>query len=119
MKLRKHLALVRECDQALVAANDRRLTEVNIEREKALKIKEQADRDALDLARDIQIYKDEKANELRSQIERERGSYATHAALTALSKEIDAKLSPLTAWVQSQQGKNSGVAASWAFLTAA
>jgi hypothetical protein len=44
---------------------DRRYAEVNVEREKALKIKETADSEALKLARDIQTYKDEKSNQLR------------------------------------------------------
>jgi hypothetical protein len=42
--------------------SDRRLTEVAAEREKALKIKEEADRDALVLDREIRQFKDEKAS---------------------------------------------------------
>ena len=75
--LQEYLAAVRESDLRFEAERDRRYTEVNLEREKALKIKETADRAALELAREIQTYKDEKANELRSQIEGERGTYVT------------------------------------------
>ena len=60
---------------------DRRYTEVKNAEEKALRIKEQADRDALGLAREIQTYKDEKANELREQINSERNLYPTKAQL--------------------------------------
>jgi hypothetical protein len=95
--LREYLAAVRESDVRFGAERDRRYTEVNLEREKALKIKETADLAALELAREIQTYKDEKANELRSQIERERGSYITQA-----------ELKPLADFVARQQGRQGG-----------
>ena len=95
--LREYLAAVRESDVRFGAERDRRYTEVNLEREKALKIKETADLAALELAREIQNYKDEKANELRSQIERERGSYITQA-----------ELKPLADFVARQQGRQGG-----------
>ncbi len=78
--------------EAVMDERDRRYAEVNIEREKALKIKEEADKTALGLAREIQTYKDEKANELRSQIEREQGERATKDELRALGEKIEAKL---------------------------
>jgi len=77
---------------------DRRYSEVNIEREKALKIKETADLAALQLAREIQTYKDERANELREQINSERGLYATN-------KDID----PIKSYVSSQTGRGIGM----------
>jgi vacuolar-type H+-ATPase subunit H len=83
---------------------DRRINEVNIEREKALKIKETADLAALGLAREIQTYKDEKANELRSQIERERGNYATRSDLVAMGDKFEAQLKPISEYVVGQQG---------------
>ena len=81
---------------------DRRINEVNIEREKALKIKETADLAALGLAREIQTYKDEKANELRSQIERERGNYASRAELQSLGEKFETQLKPLSDYVTGQ-----------------
>ena len=87
-------AVNRECD--------RRYMEVAAEREKAIKIKEAGDEKALNLARDIQVYKDEKANELRSQIEKERGSYATHTELLALSDKLDVTLKPIVMYVAAQ-----------------
>jgi hypothetical protein len=93
---------------ALAEERDRRYAEVALEREKALKIKETADLAALQLAREIQTYKDEKANELRSQIERERGTYATKDDLANAIREISATLKPLTEYVSSQQGVHRG-----------
>jgi hypothetical protein len=106
--LQEHLAAVRESDLRFEAERDRRYTEVNLEREKALKIKETADLAALELAREIQTYKDEKANELRSQIERERGSYVTQDQITAMAREYMAALKPLNEFVAGQQGRQGG-----------
>jgi hypothetical protein len=79
-----------------------------VEREKALKIKEMADHAALELARQIQTYKDEKANELRSQIEKERGTYVTQEQLVAITREHAAALKPLADFVARQQGRQRG-----------
>lgn len=100
--LREHL-------EALRAADDRRYAEVAIEREKALRIKETGDRDALQLAREIQTYKDEKANELREQINRERGLYITKDELHSVIREIQAKMEPITAYVTGAQGRSQGI----------
>jgi hypothetical protein len=106
--LQEYLAAVHEIELRCAAERDRRYTEVNLEREKALKIKEKADLAALTLAREIQTYKDEKANELRSQIERERGSYVTQEQLAATVREYMAELKPLTDFVAGQRGRQGG-----------
>ena len=98
--LKDHLSALREADLRFQEERDRRYAEVNIEREKALKIKETADLAALQLAREIQTYKDEKANELREQINSERGLYATN-------KDID----PIKSYVSSQTGRGLGMCA--------
>jgi hypothetical protein len=90
--LRYHHDTVRAMQREFDEERDRRYSEVATEREKALKIKETADLAALGLARDIQIYKDEKANELRSQIERERGTYASKDDLLAAMDKFEALL---------------------------
>ena len=74
--LQEHFKALDLANEKFFAERDRRYSEVNIEREKALKIKEEADKAALGLAREIQSYKDEKANQLREQIASERGTYA-------------------------------------------
>lgn len=96
--LKEHLEALRAADMRFNEERDRRYAEVNIEREKALKIKETADLAALQLAREIQTYKDEKANELREQINSERGLYATN-------KDID----PIKSYVSSQTGRGIGM----------
>lgn len=89
---------LREYFEALRSADDRRYAEVAAEREKALKIKETADEKALDLARIIQTYKDEKANELREQINSERGSYVTN-------KDFEV----VKSYMASQTGRSTGI----------
>lgn len=93
--LRVHVEALRRSDERLENERDRRYSEVNIEREKALKIKEEADKVALDLARQIQTYKDEQANELREQINGERGLYASKEDLVSSVREVRAEISPL------------------------
>lgn len=95
--LREHL-------EALGTERDRRYAEVNVEKEKALKIKETADLAALQLAREIQTYKDEKANELREQINQERNLYVTKSDLQGLADKMDALMKPLTEFMVSQRG---------------
>ena len=113
VSLREHLEAQRESDLRLETERDRRYTEVSIEREKALKIKEVADLTALSLAREIQTYKDEKANELRSQIERERGSYATQTDLRGAVEKVEATIKPIADYVASQQGRRGGAQDTW------
>ncbi len=98
ISLREHLDALRKADERLEAERDRRYAEVNLEREKALKIKETADLKALDLAREIQIYKDEKANQLREQINSERGLYVTKA-----------EMEPIKNYISAQTGQSQGV----------
>ncbi len=102
---------------------DRRYREVAEERDKALRIKEKADEQALLLARDIQTYKDEKANELREQIASERGTYLNRDEYLiqhqALEDKMDAALKPLVEFMSTQQGRSSGIGSSATVLYAA
>lgn len=115
----EHWAALRAADNRFYEERDRRYAEVAQEREKALKIKETADRDALGLAREIQTYKDEKANNLRTQIEGERGLYVTRMELQAATEKLEAMLAPLASWASSQQGRSSGISAGWGYLVGA
>lgn len=112
ISLREHLEILRVADQSLITERDRRYAEVNVEKEKALKIKETADLAALQLAREIQTYKDEKANELREQINRERGLYVTRDELASAVRELQATIKPLTEYANSDAGRNIGAAGS-------
>ena len=116
ISLLTHLLALREQDQRFFQERDRRYEEVNLEREKALKIKETADLAALELAREIQTYKDEKANELRSQIERERGTYATQGDLRALEDKLMTSLKPLSEFVSRQTGRSGGLNQGWVIV---
>lgn len=107
--LAKHHEAIREMQEKLDQERDRRYAEVATEREKALKIKETADLAALGLAREIQTYKDEKANELREQISSERGNYATKGDLRAAIEKIEETIKPVMAYVAAAQGQRAGV----------
>jgi hypothetical protein len=112
---------LRDSEERFLAERDRRYHEVSAERdqryaevkaaeEKALKVKETADLKALDLASQIQTYKDEKANELREQISSERGLYVTRNELASAVRELQASIKPLTEYSTGQQGRTSGSA---------
>jgi hypothetical protein len=97
--------------------------------QRALEIKQKADEEALNLARQQQTYKDEKANELREQISSERGNYINRGEYNlqlesqndkielmrvdyqnlnkSLSDKFDHDLKPLNEFVISQLGQNS------------
>lgn len=104
-----HNEAVRVEHEKFEAERDRRYTEVKNAEEKALKIKEEADKTALGLQRETQQYKDEKANELREQINRERVLYATKEDLAAAAGKIDAKLQPVVEYIAAERGRSAGL----------
>lgn len=79
--------------QALREADLRRIAELREADQRALAIKEVGDAKALDLAREIQAYKDERDNRLREQINLERGLYVTRT-----------EFKPIADFIASQQG---------------
>ena len=91
--LREHLEALRKADHRFDRERDRRYTEVGLARAEALKIKEAGDAKALDLAREIQAYKDERDNRLREQINQERGLYVSRT-----------EFKPIADFMSSQQG---------------
>jgi hypothetical protein len=105
VSLREYVEALRVADQRFEQERDRRYAEVALEREKALKIKETADLAALQLAREFQKERDEKANELRSQIERERGDYPTRSELATVVDKFEAALRPVTDYITSLQAR--------------
>ena len=107
--LDRRSAELRAADLRFHEERDRRYAEVAIEREKALAIKERADETARILVAENQAYRDEKGNELRSQIERERGLYATRVELTAAVERVEAVLAPVVKYVAGQQGERAGI----------
>lgn len=75
--------------------------------QRALQIKESGDAKALDLAREIQVYKDEKANELREQISHERNLYV----------RLD-QLKPITDYIAAQRGRGQGLSDWFGYIIA-
>lgn len=102
--LREHLKEIATLQWLLSEERDRRYAEVSAEREKALKIKDAGNEAALQLARDIQTYKDEKANELREQINTERIHYASKDDLASLADKLDVTLKPIAEFVARSRG---------------
>lgn len=114
---------LRAADERFYGERDRRYAEVKNAEEKALRVKDEADKNALTLAREIQTYKDEKANDLRTQIERERGSYASQGDLKAAVEKIEAVLSPLVTTISThmaaQASGSKGMRDMWGWVVAA
>jgi len=98
VSLQEHLEKLRAAEAKFQEERDRRYTEVNAERERALGFKEEADRRALALARAIQDYKDERANDLREQLGSQAGTFATN-------KDLE----PIKAFIASQTGRGIGM----------
>lgn len=112
VSLREHLEALRNADLRFDSERDRRLTEVAVEREKALKIKEEADKDALELDRQIRAYKDEKQNEFRGALDDLSQQMATRRELEDVKVQIQTALKPLVDYVSAQQGRSQGIGVS-------
>lgn len=114
-----HNEALRVAEDKFQTERDRRYAEVRAEADKAIQIKESADLAALQLAREIQSYKDEKANELREQINAERGLYPTRTELLTAIDSLNLQIRPLAEYVASQQGRSSGLESGWKVLIGA
>lgn len=97
-----HNEALRKAEDKFQEERDRRYREIE-------QVKKEAEDKALHLARDIQIYKDEKANELREQINTERLLYVRKDDLKAIEDKYDALLKPLSNFVALKQGSIKGV----------
>ena len=115
-----HNESVLKLENKFLEERDRRYTEVGIEREKALRIKETADLAALELARESQVYKDERNDAMREQTLSQTGVYATHAdvamvatkmevSITAVAERMENALRPLVHFMQSSQGEKTNI----------
>jgi hypothetical protein len=107
-----HIAALQAAEEKFAAERDRRYSETKVAEEKALQIQKEADRAALALAREIQSYKDEKANQLREQISSERGTFATQQDLSAAVRELNALITPILDYMRRQQGEAVGASQS-------
>ena len=99
---------LRAADKELRIESDRRYGEVNIEREKALKIKDTADRDALELSRKRQEERDTQSDAMRDQTLASSGVYATNASVAKSFEKLEETLAPFIKYVAELQGAGAG-----------
>lgn len=92
---------------------DRRYTEVNIEKEKALKIKETADLAALSLARESQTYKEQQNDALRDKNLQDSGVYAKNSDVAQMIGDLKKSLDPFLDYVTAQQGSTTNTNSIW------
>ena len=101
--------------EALGTERDRRYAEVAAARAEALKIKEEADKVALELARQIQTYKDQQHNGVLETLKERDATYATkvdveslnerrETAVKALSDRFDIAHQPVVEFMAAQRG---------------
>lgn len=111
-----HNEALRDMHGRLEQERDRRYSEVKAAEEKALRVKDIADRDALSLAREIQAYKDEKANELREQIYHIQATLATKVELEAAIHTFDVRHQPVLDFIAKHDGRGVGLEKGWILL---
>jgi hypothetical protein len=104
-----HNEALRAAEEKFQREVDRRYAEVKLAEEKALLVKQRADEQALGLAREIQTYKDEKANQLREQITGERGLYATKNDLSSAVDKLEVTMKPALEYVSGAAGRGAGI----------
>lgn len=107
--LRDLFHALRAADALFHAERDRRYSEVAVEREKALRIKERADETALELARQIQTYKDAAHNGLVEQMRNLSSVQASKVELHGSIAKLEEMIRPLTRYVDTQQGRGQGL----------
>ena len=104
-----HNEAMRIAEHRFQDERDRRYAEVNVEKEKALKIKETADLAALSLARESQVYKDQQADVMREKNLAASGVYATNSDLALVVEKFEKIVKPIAEFVNSQKGMASGI----------
>ena len=94
--------------QDTIASNDRRYTEVNIEREKALSIEKNSTAEALRLAREAQNVKDKQTEQLRDETLGKSGIYATNDGVNKMFKDFEKtitdELTKINNFISGQRG---------------
>jgi Zn-dependent M32 family carboxypeptidase len=111
--LKEHMDAQSAAQARFEDERDRRYTEVNIEKEKALKIKETADLAALSLARESQTYKEQQNDALRDKNLQDSGIYAKTSDVARMFDDFTKKLDPFLSYVTAQQGQNSQGEKTW------
>ena len=115
--LHEYSEAIRKVENKFLNERDRRYTEVGIEREKALRIKETADLAALELARNDQTYKQQQSDILRDKNLATTGIYATHAdvalvaermgkSISEVAERMEAALTPVVNFMSLSTGRS-------------
>jgi hypothetical protein len=107
-QLAVYFEALRKADERFQAERDRRYTEVRLEQEKALKIKEEADERALSLARENQKLRDDAHNELLNQWREDRSTFVTKDDQAAGLEKIETLIKPALEWVSGRRGRDAG-----------
>lgn len=108
-----HNEAMRVSEERFQTERDKRYTEGNELRAMALKIKETADANALELASESQTYKEARNDAMREQNLKETGIYATRDDLAEVVKSMEKALKPLVDYVSGQQGSLKGSQITW------
>ena len=101
-----HNEAMRVAEQRFQDERDKRYAEGNELRAMALKIKETADANALELASESQTYKEARNDAMREQNLKETGVYATRDDLALVVKKFETALQPLSDYITGQQGSH-------------
>lgn len=104
-----HNEALRAAEEKFQEERDRRYNEKEELRKEISEVREKAHANALGLAREIQVYKDEKANELREQINHERLLYVRKDDIQSMEEKYDAILKPILEYTAGRQGRETGV----------
>lgn len=124
----KHNESMRKADKRFQAERDKRYAEGNELRAMALKIKETADANALELASESQTYKEARNDAMREQNLKETGVYATkddlasvfaksEKALNAVAEEIRNAFKPMLDHIASDKGSEISTGKLYAGIT--
>jgi chromosome segregation ATPase len=85
---REHAQEVKELHRRLDEERDRRISEVRKADQEAIATKDQGDQRALELAREIQVYRDEKSDRERERINKESLLYVNRDQLDSSVREL-------------------------------
>lgn len=103
-----HNEAMRVAEEKFQTERDKRYTEGNELRAMALKIKETADANALELASESQTYKEARNDAMREQNLKETGVYATRDDLTVVVETFKKALEPIEDYISGQKGVVTG-----------
>ena|ERR1019366_8847484 len=108
-----HSRAMAHADHRFATERDRRYTEVRIESEKALQIKEVADARALILAAALQAEKDERKNDVLQRWDNDRNTFVTRTefvtALDTLGEKFSTAVKPFNDFIAGQRQATSAV----------